>query len=178
MSIVFDIFVDYRSNSPQQGKLTLAGNRDWSVFLIYVFTKDVIDLVEELKKLNVLLRDYQQGEVYYNFSVYIDQTQPDRCFVFCSEKKTKKCVSTVLFNSGALWLKMVAWLGRLPATSCRFCITLILKFWTWTICCLCWMPLLVRSGSIDKAGNCHLKWTQQMQSLGSTMIILNELNFT
>ena len=58
MSIVFDIFVDYRSNSPQQGKLTLAGDRDRSIFLIYVFTKDVIDLVEELKKLNVLLRDY------------------------------------------------------------------------------------------------------------------------
>ena len=40
-------------------KFTLEGdNKGWKFFLMYVFTKDQIDLVEELKKLNVLLVDH------------------------------------------------------------------------------------------------------------------------
>ena len=59
----------------------LAGdNKRWKFFLIYVFTKDKIDLVEELGKLNLILVDHEQAEVYENFSAYIDQTQPGLCF--------------------------------------------------------------------------------------------------
>lgn len=69
-------------------KFTLEGdNKGWKFFPMYVFTKDQIDLVEELKKLNVLLVDHNQDEVCENFSVYIYQTQPDRCFIFHSVKK-------------------------------------------------------------------------------------------
>ena len=72
--------------SSKEPAFTLTDDKDWGIFLIYVFTKDVIDLAD---KLTVLLREYQQPEVYDNFSVYIDQTESDRCFVFCSKKKTK-----------------------------------------------------------------------------------------
>ena len=46
MYSVFDIFEGYSSNSPKQRKSTLAGEKEWNIFLIYVFTKDEIDLVE------------------------------------------------------------------------------------------------------------------------------------
>ena len=46
--------------------------------------------MEEWQKLNVLLQESQQTEVYEKFSVYIDLTQPHCCFISRSEKKTKK----------------------------------------------------------------------------------------
>lgn len=60
------------------------------LFIIYVFTEEDIDLVEELNNLNPLLAKREPYE-YGEFSVCLDRLLlPDRAFALLSKKKTKK----------------------------------------------------------------------------------------
>ena len=68
----------------------LSSDKECAWFIIYVFTKEDIDLVENLNKLNSLLYKHKLYE-YGEFSVCLDYLlMPDRAFAFLSKKKTKK----------------------------------------------------------------------------------------
>ena len=96
-SKIFDVFEEYAPLC-DKGKFTLAGGKDWSWFNIYVFTKEEIDLVEELDKLSSLLTKNELFE-YGEFSVCLDQfLWPNKAFAFLTKKKTKKERNNVYVN--------------------------------------------------------------------------------
>ena len=92
-SIAFSIFEEYLQNGTNR-KFTLATDKNCVWMKIYVWTKDEIDLVEELNILNSLL--VKNGAKGYDvFKVCIDNLLlPEKAFVFCCfffcEKKEKK----------------------------------------------------------------------------------------
>ena len=69
----------------------MAGDlKEWVWFKIYVFSKEDVDLVEELKKLNSLLVSHNMDD-YGEFLVCIDQSLlSDTAFAFLSKKKKEK----------------------------------------------------------------------------------------
>ena len=92
-SIAFSIFEEYLQNGTNR-KFTLTTDKNCVWMKIYVWTKDEIDLVEELNILNSLL--VKNGAKGYDvFKVCIDNLLlPEKAFVFCwvffCEKKGKK----------------------------------------------------------------------------------------
>ena len=81
-SIAFSIFEEYLQNGTNR-KFTLATDKNCVWMKIYVWTKDEIDLVEELNILNSLL--VKNGAKGYDvFKVCIDNLLlPEKAFVFC-----------------------------------------------------------------------------------------------
>ena len=84
------IFEEY-SPSNKNAEWTLAGDlKEWTWFKIYVFSKEDVDLVEELNKLNSLLVSHNMHE-YGKFLVCLDHSfLPDTAFAFLSKKKKEK----------------------------------------------------------------------------------------
>ena len=106
---IFDVFDEY-SYLCEKRKFTLAGDRDWTWFKIYVFSKEDVDLVEELNRLNSLLVSHNMHE-YGEFLVCLDHSLfPDTSFAFLSKKKkgNKKWLQLliILSISGELLMKM------------------------------------------------------------------------
>ena len=85
----------------RQNKITLSGDmKEWSWFKIYLFSKDKIDLVEELNFSNFLLAHHGLFG-YEEFSACIDNSLlPEKPLVFLSRKKkiTKKMTLNLLVN--------------------------------------------------------------------------------
>ena len=92
---IFDIFEEY---TPLCGKrkFKLSNDKECNWFKIYVYTKEGMDLVEELNKLNSLLVKYGLYE-YGEFSVCLDHLL-DKAFAFLSKRKTKKEIENVFNN--------------------------------------------------------------------------------
>lgn len=86
---VFDVFEEYSALEPNR-KFRLAGGKDYCWFRIYVFSKEAIDLVNELDILNSLLVSQGMNE-YGEFSVCLDPLLiPDWDVVFLSRKRAKE----------------------------------------------------------------------------------------
>ena len=87
MTGVMPIFEEYWP-SDKDAELTLAGDlKEWVWFKIYVFSKEDVDLVEELKKLSSILVSHNMDE-YGEFLVCLDHSLlPDTAFAFLSKKK-------------------------------------------------------------------------------------------
>ena len=81
------IFEEY-SASDKDAEWTFAGDlKEWTWFKINVFSKEDVDLVEELNKLNSLLVSHNMDE-YGEFLVCLDHSLlPDTAFAFLSKKK-------------------------------------------------------------------------------------------
>ena len=93
---IFDVFDEY-SYLCKKITFTLAGDRDWTWFKIYIFSKEDVDLVEELNKLDSLLVSHNMHE-YGEFSVCLDHSLlPDTAFAFLS-KKEKREIFNFLVN--------------------------------------------------------------------------------
>ena len=87
-SIAFSISEEYSQNDTNR-KFTLATDKSCVWMKIYVWTKDEIDLVEELNILNSLLVKHG-AEGYGVFKVSIDHLLlPEKAF-FCVKRKKRK----------------------------------------------------------------------------------------
>ena len=89
-SIAFSIFEEYSQNGTNR-KFTPATDRNCVWMRIYVWTKDKIDLVQELNILNSLLVKHG-AEGNRVFKVCIDHLLlPEKAFIFfCVKRKKKK----------------------------------------------------------------------------------------
>ena len=89
---VFDVFEEYSYLSDKR-KFTPGGdNKNWTWFKIYVFSKEDLDLVEELDKLSSVLVKHNMHE-YGGFLVCLNHLLlPDRAFAFLSKKIKKKTI--------------------------------------------------------------------------------------
>ena len=87
-SIAFSISEEYSQNDTNR-KFTLATDKNCVWMKIYVWTKDEIDLVEELNILNSLLVKHG-AEGYGVFKVCIDHLLlPEKAFFLCEKEKKK-----------------------------------------------------------------------------------------
>ena len=77
----------------------MAGDlKEWTWFKIYVFSKEDVDLVEELNKLNSVLVSHHMHN-YGEFLVCLDHSLlPDTAFAFLSKKKKEKEKMTTAFD--------------------------------------------------------------------------------
>lgn len=85
---IFELFDEY---GHRQNKTTLSGDvKEWSWFKIYFFSKDKIDVAEELQFLNSLLA--RQGLLEYDeFSACIENlVSPEKQLLFLLRVKKKK----------------------------------------------------------------------------------------
>ena len=82
---VFELFDEY---GHRQNKITLSGDmKEWSWFKIYLFSKDKIDLVEELNFSNFLLAHHGLFD-YEEFSACIDNSVlSEKPLAFCQERR-------------------------------------------------------------------------------------------
>ena len=96
---IFDVFEEHAPLCDKR-KFILSSDKECTWIKIYVFTKEDIDLVEELNKLNSVLVKHELYK-YGEFSICLDHLLlPDKAFAFLSKKKTKKGIkiSTATFN--------------------------------------------------------------------------------
>ena len=90
MSGVMSIFEEYLP-SDKDAEWTLPVDlKEWTWLKMYVFSKENVDLVEELNKLNSLLVS-RSMHVYGEFLVCLDHSLlPYTAFAFLSKKKKEK----------------------------------------------------------------------------------------
>ena len=87
---VFDVFEEYSYLSDKR-KFTLGGdNKNWTWFKIYVFSKEDVDLVEELDKLNSHLAKHNMHEYGGLLVCLYHLLLPDRAFAFLSKNIKKR----------------------------------------------------------------------------------------
>ena len=87
---IFDAFDEYFYSSAKRNFMLAGDQKNWTSFKIYVFSKEGVELVEELNKLNSLLVSHNMSE-YGKFSVCLDcWLLPDSDFTFPSKKINKK----------------------------------------------------------------------------------------
>ena len=87
---IFDAFDEYFCSSEKRNFMLAGDQKNWTSFKVYVFSKEDVDLVEKLNKLNSLLVSHNMSE-YGKFSVCLDcSLLPDSAFTFPSKNINKK----------------------------------------------------------------------------------------